>query len=165
MKRNTELHSGELQALRNAIESLNLVGYEVHQYGNRAKYFLTDNNKTSLTGEWDYIRLNHFIMGYGNAFNNHQSLKDENEKVKRLLHDLTPGGSEFYNDPERCYKTILEMRQSERNGFHKAMQKMKADVKPLSDALRIAYKAIIQNDAFLSQKEWKQIEEALNQTK
>lgn len=36
----------------------------------------------------------------------------ENEKLKRLLHDLTPGGSEFYNDPEYCAKWIRENREA-----------------------------------------------------
>jgi len=35
----------------------------------------------------------------------------ENEKIKKLLHELTPGGSEFYNDPEYCAKWIKENRQ------------------------------------------------------
>jgi hypothetical protein len=30
------------------------------------------------------------------------------EAVNRLLHDLTPGGSEFYNDPEYCAKWVRE---------------------------------------------------------
>lgn len=38
-------------------------------------------------------------------------LLKENEQLKRLLHDLTPGGSEFYNDPEYCAKWIRESRQ------------------------------------------------------
>lgn len=38
-------------------------------------------------------------------------LAKENAELKRLLHDLTPGGSEFYNDPERCAKWIRESRQ------------------------------------------------------
>lgn len=39
-------------------------------------------------------------------------LEAENIKLKRLLHDLTPGGSEFYNDPEYCAKWIKETRQA-----------------------------------------------------
>lgn len=39
--------------------------------------------------------------------------KKGNEQLKRLLHDLTPGGSEFYNDPEYCAKWIRENRQQE----------------------------------------------------
>ena len=40
-------------------------------------------------------------------------LEAENQKLKRLLHDLTPGGSEFYNDPEYCAKWIRENRQEQ----------------------------------------------------
>ncbi|MES2287356.1 MAG: hypothetical protein V4547_16810 [Bacteroidota bacterium] len=38
---------------------------------------------------------------------------NEVAKLKRLLHDLTPGGSEFYNNPEYCAKWIRESRQQE----------------------------------------------------
>jgi hypothetical protein len=33
-------------------------------------------------------------------------------KVVKLLEDLTPGGSEFYNDPEYCAKWVKEQVQS-----------------------------------------------------
>jgi hypothetical protein len=39
-------------------------------------------------------------------------LRQSNESIKRLLYDLTPGGSEFYNDPEYCASTIREMREA-----------------------------------------------------
>jgi hypothetical protein len=32
----------------------------------------------------------------------------ELERVNKLLHDITPGGSEFYNDPDRCIENIKE---------------------------------------------------------
>jgi hypothetical protein len=32
----------------------------------------------------------------------------ELERVNKLLHDLTPGGSEFYHDPDRCIENIKE---------------------------------------------------------
>lgn len=38
-------------------------------------------------------------------------LRKENEEVKRLLHDLTPGGSEFYNDPKYCAEWIRKSRE------------------------------------------------------
>lgn len=66
---------GELQALRNSIEYHNLKGYTVHQNFTTdkrksvGKYFLMDDKGTSLTGTWDYMKVNHFIMGYGKAFN------------------------------------------------------------------------------------------------
>ncbi len=44
------------------------------------------------------------------AVNNYKNLLNENEKIKKLLHELTPGGSEFYNDPEYCAKWIKESR-------------------------------------------------------
>ena len=45
------------------------------------------------------------------SLNSASELLKENEQLKRLLHDLTPGGSEFYNDPEYCAKWIRESRQ------------------------------------------------------
>lgn len=63
----------ELQALKNALESLNLKGYEVwpNHNGFRSKttFLLRDDEGNSLTGSWTYSNLNHFIMGYGKAFN------------------------------------------------------------------------------------------------
>lgn len=44
-------------------------------------------------------------------------LEAENQKLKRLLHDLTPGGSEFYNDPEYCAKWVKEDRFNDRVGL------------------------------------------------
>lgn len=41
-----------------------------------------------------------------------EKLESENERIKRLLHDLTPGGSEFYNDPEYCAKWVRESREN-----------------------------------------------------
>lgn len=61
----------EIKALKNALDSLNLTGFTIHEAGQRlkGKYFLRDKEGNSLTGYWDYVRLNHFIMGYGKAFN------------------------------------------------------------------------------------------------
>lgn len=56
----------ELQALRNALDHYNLTGYTVHQWY-KATYHLTDDKGASLTGAWDYVQLNHFIMGYAKA--------------------------------------------------------------------------------------------------
>lgn len=62
----------ELQALRNAIDSLNLKGYTVHEtfLGNgksTGKYYLRNDEGISITGTWGYTELNHFILGYGKA--------------------------------------------------------------------------------------------------
>lgn len=62
--------NNELQALENAVNNLNLKGHKVYPaQGYKAKYFLRDNEGNTITGSWDYTRLNHFIMGYGKAFN------------------------------------------------------------------------------------------------
>jgi len=71
------------------------------------------------------------------------TLYRENQQLKRLLHDLTPGGSEFYNDPEYCAKWVKE----EREGFKKFAvnkidevqtinQQLKKDIELLREALR-----------------------------
>ena len=36
----------------------------------------------------------------------------ENVRLKNMLESLTPGGSEFHNDPERCTEYALERRDS-----------------------------------------------------
>ena len=61
----------ELEALRNALKSFNLKGYEIYQDANQKKvtYCFVRIDKENLTGWWDYTRINHFIMGYGKAFN------------------------------------------------------------------------------------------------
>jgi len=54
-------------------------------------------------------------------------LKDENEKIKRLLHDLTPGGSEFYNDPEYCAKWIRDNRTENHYSLAKIIAELKGE--------------------------------------
>jgi len=44
-------------------------------------------------------------------FKNVRDLVIAYQQVTRLLHDLTPGGSEFYNDPEYCAKWIRKERE------------------------------------------------------
>jgi len=64
---------GELKSLQTAVISLNLKGYEVcpNHNGFRGKttFFLRDNTGISITGSWNYTELNHFILGYGKAYN------------------------------------------------------------------------------------------------
>lgn len=57
----------------------------------------------------------------------YDSLHAENEKVKRLLHDLTPGGSEFYNDPEYCAKWIRESREENHYSLARQIKEAKAE--------------------------------------
>ncbi len=66
MLNNSEL---ELQALNNALDSFGLNGYKVYSLpGRKITFLLRDSEGNSITGYWDYVRLNHFIMGYGKAF-------------------------------------------------------------------------------------------------
>ncbi len=62
-----------------------------------------------------------------------QTLQEENEKFKRLLHDLTPGGSEFYNDPEYCAKWIRENRDSERKTLKEIVKRLKLELSKFID--------------------------------
>lgn len=61
----------EFTALHNCLNHYNLTGYQIHEYFQQDKrrtkqmYFLTDEKGVSLTGHWEYLELNHFIMGYG----------------------------------------------------------------------------------------------------
>lgn len=67
MKENTAPQSGQIQALENALAHYGLTGYKIHPAGGKEKFFVLDENSVSLTGSWDYTRINHFIMGYGKA--------------------------------------------------------------------------------------------------
>lgn len=40
--------------------------------------------------------------------------KEKYEAVCRKLEDLTPGGSEFYNDPDFCLRFVCECRDADR---------------------------------------------------
>ena len=64
----------EFEALNNALNSFELWGYKIHINRDSKKYVLVDDKGMSLTGEWDYVRLNHFIMGYGKAFKKFNNL-------------------------------------------------------------------------------------------
>ncbi len=62
----------EIQSLENALKSFGLSEYKVYaDQARKGKYFLKDDKGNSITGYWDYVRLNHFIMGYGKAWNKH----------------------------------------------------------------------------------------------
>jgi hypothetical protein len=64
------LRDDKLQALQNAVTSLKLTGFEVLSAApiQKGKYCLRDSNQKCLTGWWDYNSLNHFILGYGKAW-------------------------------------------------------------------------------------------------
>jgi len=49
-------------------------------------------------------------------------------RAQKLLESLTPGGSEFYNDPEYCVKYIKEFETSQ----HKKITTLMADKKSLA---------------------------------
>lgn len=82
------------------------------------------------------------------TWNEYDQLKAENEKVKRLLHDLTPGGSEFYNDPEYCAKWIRENRTESHYNMGGIIKDLKAQLEAAKErekVLREAAKGIIDN--------------------
>jgi len=88
----------ELQALKNALISLKLDGFEVwvNHNGFRTKtktFCLRDNTGTSITGSWTYDRLNHFIMGYGKALQTAAPSTPVNDKQEQTetVEGFTPG--------------------------------------------------------------------------
>ncbi len=92
---NQEKNANQLQALKNAILHYGLDGYQVHERFDddrrrtMAKYLLADDKGTSLTGEWTYDQLNHFISGYGKAKT--EALKIHHEKATKHIHDSIHG--------------------------------------------------------------------------
>lgn len=65
-----------------------------------------------------------------------ETLQKENEKIKRLLHDLTPGGSEFYNDSEYCAKYIRESRLSELTSLKQIIVTQKLEIRDLKEEIQ-----------------------------
>lgn len=60
-------------------------------------------------------------------------LKEMVEKISILLHDLTPGGSEFANDPEYCAKWIRENRLEESKSLKQIIASQKERIKELEE--------------------------------
>ncbi len=85
----------------------------------------------------------------------YEKLKDaptlyrENEKLKRLLHDLTPGGSEFYNDPEYCAKWIRESRTDAHYSMANIIKETKDENKKLREVLAelMSFKSVMETGA------------------
>lgn len=57
--------------------------------------------------------------------NGWDKLKADHEKVNRLLHDLTPGGSEFYGNPNYCAKWIRENRDESASVYRAVIADLK----------------------------------------
>lgn len=67
----------EISALQNALNSLKLKDYRViESKQKKATYILVNDKGISITGNWNYEKINHFIMGYGKA--------KESTKTKKL---------------------------------------------------------------------------------
>jgi len=84
-------------------------------------------------------------------------LQAENEQLKKLLESLTPGGSEFYNDPERCAAFIREQLAAP----PKIIAGLKKQVEVLRDGLKYALEVIKDFDP----KGDKHIQTLIEQTK
>lgn len=76
-----------------------------------ALYF--HNHKQTFTGinGGDYIDKEDWDKFFDSLQSKPLQAQKEVEELKRLLHDLTPGGSEFYNDPKYCAKWIRKSRE------------------------------------------------------
>ena len=57
-------------------------------------------------------------------------------KAQQLLESLTPGGSEFYNDPEYCVKHIREYQQNQHELIVKLVIEKKALMASKNELLR-----------------------------
>ena len=57
-------------------------------------------------------------------------------KLKMLLHDLTPGGSEFYDNPEYCAEWVKKQRQESHYTMANIIKELKERNKALYDALQ-----------------------------
>jgi hypothetical protein len=55
----------------------------------------------------------------------------ELERVNKLLHDITPGGSEFYNDPDRCIENIKEQIEVSRRIAKQTIRDSRTSMSPL----------------------------------
>jgi len=66
----------------------------------------------------------------------HLFLVEENRRLKKLLHDLTPGGSEFANDPEYCAKWIAENRTEHHYQMANQIRARNERIEVLEDALK-----------------------------
>lgn len=67
----------------------------------------------------------------------------ERTRVDRLLQSMTPGGSEFHNDPHRCVEYVTERRKTNLEMAKRCLQRAMAAEKqlaaqPLSDRGRVA---------------------------
>jgi hypothetical protein len=71
---------------------------------------------------------------------------DEPRSAQRYLEDLTPGGSEYFDNPKRCYETVVTRLESahrialnaalERNRQHERADALQAEVERLRAVLR-----------------------------
>jgi hypothetical protein len=70
-------------------------------------------------------------------------------KAQKLLESLTPGGSEFFDDPEYCVKNIREHRQSQHEIIVKLVIEKKsliASERELISVLKEAKEVLLQLD-------------------
>lgn len=72
----------------------------------------------------------------------------ENFTLCRLLESLTPGGSEFANDPQRCAEWVKEQMA----GWPKEIVALKAEKDKLSNLL-LSYRNMVGNTGYSIQKE------------
>ncbi len=66
--------------------------------------------------------------------------EDEVKKLKRLLEDLTPGGSEFYDDPQACFDFVKEHVHSFPKMLLQERRRRDAEIEKLKTAASYAEK-------------------------
>lgn len=60
-------------------------------------------------------------------------LREETKRLDRLFQSLTPGGSEFVNDPERCIKFAKDVQTSQHNIIKKWVKAEKKAVARIAE--------------------------------
>ena len=89
---------------------------------------------------WGWISQELNLMAQ--AVNERQKLIEENESIKNFLESLTPGGSEFHNDPVRCFSVIKESIQQPVRQLTKMVADLKAERQKLIDSNRELLEAL-----------------------
>ena len=68
------------------------------------------------------------LGGYRRALEEAASLRQENKELKKMFHDLTPGGSEFVNDPKRCVAFIEDIIYKQNKTLRQRIAELEAEI-------------------------------------
>lgn len=108
---------------------------------------MTESFKAHLTAQENNEEQRE-VYGVARIADAYAKIKNES-KAARLLEDLTPGGSEFYNDPQHCFNFVKEQLRSIPSQilpFKKRADELKEQNKLLLEALEDCWKDSINTD-------------------